>query len=120
MNFVQTHFNSGMNLLIDDSRLPVMFEYKIGDNPYKMVTTNIVLVLMFAIDLMFFNLYYNLLKILLPLQELNKNVLRLVITLFCLLLVMLIIAIILILVGLKFLSFKCHQLLRAFGQNRFQ
>ena len=35
MKFVQTHFSSGMNLLIDDSRLPVMFEYKIGDNPYK-------------------------------------------------------------------------------------
>jgi len=35
MNVVQTHFASGMNLLIDDSRLPVAFEYKIGDNPYK-------------------------------------------------------------------------------------
>jgi len=35
MKFVQTHFNAGMNLLLDDSRLPVMFEYKIGDNPYK-------------------------------------------------------------------------------------
>lgn len=35
MEFSQTSFSAGMNLLVDDTRLPVVVGYKLGDNPYK-------------------------------------------------------------------------------------
>ena len=33
-DFRQTSFSGGMNLLLDDTRLPVAFKYKEGDTPY--------------------------------------------------------------------------------------
>ena len=34
MDFKQSSFSGGMNLLVDDTRLPVISKYKIGNNPY--------------------------------------------------------------------------------------
>jgi hypothetical protein len=34
MEFKQASFSGGMNLLVDDTRLPVESKYKLGDNPY--------------------------------------------------------------------------------------
>jgi len=34
MKFKQTSFNGGLNLLLDDTRLPVSIKYKEGDSPY--------------------------------------------------------------------------------------
>lgn len=34
MNFKQSSFSGGINLLLDDTRLPVSFKYKEGDSPY--------------------------------------------------------------------------------------
>ena len=34
MEFKQTSFSGGINLLLDDTRLPVSFKYKEGDTPY--------------------------------------------------------------------------------------
>jgi len=34
MEFKQTSFSGGLNLLLDDTRLPVSFKYKEGDTPY--------------------------------------------------------------------------------------
>ena len=34
MEFKQTSFAGGINLLLDDTRLPVSFKYKEGDTPY--------------------------------------------------------------------------------------
>ena len=35
MDFSQSSFSAGMNLLVDDTRLPIVVGYKLGDNPYK-------------------------------------------------------------------------------------
>jgi len=35
MEFNQSSFSGGMNLLVDDTRLPVNIKYKLGDNPYS-------------------------------------------------------------------------------------
>ena len=36
MEFNQSSFSGGMNLLVDDTRLPVNSKYKLGDNPYDL------------------------------------------------------------------------------------
>jgi hypothetical protein len=36
MDFKQTSFSGGLNLLLEDSRLPVSFKYKEGDSPYDL------------------------------------------------------------------------------------
>jgi len=36
MNFNQKSFSGGMNLLVDDTRLPVVAGYKLGNNPYSL------------------------------------------------------------------------------------
>ena len=35
MEFNQSSFSGGMNLIVDDTRLPVSVKYKLGDNPYS-------------------------------------------------------------------------------------